>query len=597
MSSKFRENTVEEWNSELEDGLEYRRLYGREDQWAKVEALFYNAHTTQAESTSGNVIYSTGDALLSTLLVPRPSFLLEPTTPESVDTTPIAESVLNTLCYATRLKQAMATAGLHAFLYGRGIIKHGYDSEFGYNPLLDLGQEVNQVFGLSLTQFDKKGQRIEYNQSVEPGMPWVQPILPHDFLVPYGTIDLNTSPWCAHRVVRHIDDIKRDPKYENKKDLRPNLSRADWVRSYLTIMKPYRLGKQQWTSGKDGSGKSEYVELWEIHDVRTGRVMVTASGYDKFLRNEIDYTQESGLPFVAYNFTPVSRTFWVTPDAVFLQGHQNEAIDIAEIAKIQRRISTLRFLYQEGAFENDELQKFFSSSIGLGIKYKQGVENPITAITPPNNNNQLQAENEWVRRDARETVGFSRNQMGEYESTGRRTAREAIIVQQNSDQRLNRRQDSVSEAYSECGEKLLALVAKFWRTPRMVEVVGQDGAAQWMSFTGPQIKGRYRYRVMFSSEPVQGLQARRQEALQLFTMLSQDPSIDQLELRRYLSRSFNDPEFTRLFKPGIVSNANLQLPMQQMLDGMGQGAPQGANQFTPSPEVSEVRKSKQAAPR
>src|SRR5512146_318338 len=157
--AKLREDSVTNWLSALDDGMEYRRKYGRESEWAKCEAMFQQAHTTQAEALGPNIIMSTGDALLSSLHVPNPQYLLDPLQASVVDATPILERTLNVLLYATKLRGSMENGGLNAFLFGKGILKLGYDSEFGYDPNLDLGQRVKQVFGLSTTQFAKDGSK------------------------------------------------------------------------------------------------------------------------------------------------------------------------------------------------------------------------------------------------------------------------------------------------------------------------------------------------------------------------------------------------------------------------------------------------------
>lgn len=579
MSDPVREDTVDRWNLAIEDGLEFRRQYGREAEWARCESLFSNANEIQRENVGPNLMVSTGDALLSSLLVPNPHIMLKALQPQVLEAVPVLESVLNSFVNALKLKDSIGLSALHAFLYGVGILKIGYDSEFGYNPKYDLGQPANTITGITLTQFDKKGSKIEFS-NVTPGMPWVESVLPHDFVVPWGVgPNLQKSPWCAHRTIRHIDDIKADRKYSNTKNLVPQMSMSDWVKSYLTVMKPYRMGRVDAWGQRESSDLAEYVELWEIHDMRTGRVKVISQGYDKFLRNDVDYLQEAGLPFVAMRFVPSPRTFWCTPDTLYLQSAQEEAIDIASIAKKQRRISTMRFLFKEGAMDNDEIEKYLSGTIGIAAKYKEDGSNgqpPIIPISPSNNNQMLQQEADAVRRDSRETVGFGRNQVGEYESTGRRTATEATVVNNNSEQRIDRRQDIVGDVYCEVSKKLSSIVFKFWRTPRVVQVVGMSGAAEWTTFTGQQLKGEYLYQIGFSNEPSDNMQSRKSEAMQIFQMLGQDPGVDPVAIRRFLIRAYNNPEFASLFKPGVVDNANLQLLMQQLqaqLQGNQQGQP------------------------
>ena len=177
---------------------------------------------------------------------------------------------------------------------------------------------------MSFSQFDKRGRRIEFGKT-RPGMPWVQAVLPHDIVVPWGVRDLDESPWIFHRVVRHIDDVKADPKYPHTKGLVPVMSMEDYVNSYKTRLKPYRIGPR---APGTSSRKEEYVELWEGRNKRTGKIIALATGYNKKLREDDDQLlTEEGYPFASVSFVPRSRTFWVTPDAYYLKYHQAEQFD------------------------------------------------------------------------------------------------------------------------------------------------------------------------------------------------------------------------------------------------------------------------------
>ncbi len=577
----YREPTVQNWCCAIEDALDYRREYGKEATWAKIESLFYHSNDAQKGSTAPNIIMSIGDSLLSELGVPNPFFVLKALRMDLISSTPVLESCLNMMMQSMEIKKSVNTSTLHGYMWGRMTLKMGYDSEFGYDPMLDLGQQMGQVqpgaqptiLGLTLSQYDKKGRKIEYN-NYSPGMPWIKEVLPHDFLVPWGTgPQLSSASWCAHRIVRHIDDIRADKKYTNTKDLQPQMSMADYVKSYLTVMKPYRMGIT--TSGgktnkggtwSDSTGEAEFVELWEIHDRRTGRLYVISTNYDKFLRNEVDYLQEDGLPFVSSTFIPTARTFWTTPDCLYLEGPQDEAIDIASIARKHRRLSLLKFYYKKGAITKQELNKMLSPEIGAAFEIDDNLggdlKDSVGTFTPQTPNNQLQNDAQWVRSDARETIGFGRNQMGE-SAGGRQTAREAEIVSSKADQRLGRREQVMADLYCDIGRKLSKLIFKFWKTPRLVQVLGASGAAEWMTFTGSDLQGDYGYSVGFSSEPVETLQARQQRAITVYQTFMNDPGIDQIALRRFIIRLFNDPEITSLFLPGIQQNANLPILVPQ----------------------------------
>lgn len=560
----------EEWLEELAQGLEFRRKYGVEDKWHELESYFYNIHPA-LERGGPNLIMSTGDALLSSLTVPRPHVRPEPLKPELVEAAPLLGKVDNMLLEQIDASTQMQDATIYAFLYGKGFLKVGYDSKYGFNPELDITD-----LGMTLSQFDKKGRKIEFGDN-QPGYPWVSSVLPHDIVVPWGTRDLDSSEWVAHRVVRHIDDVKADSKYRNTSNLSPNISIEEFQRSYSRPLQVHRMGKDIKLSRKTEFRKPEYVELWEIHDKRTGKIYVIVPGHDKFLRNENDVLQLDGLPFIEIGFTPRSRSIWVTPDSYYLLAHQAELADITIQASKQRRISTAKFLYGEDAIEESELQNVTSSDVGVGIKVNGGHNlNEAVKSLQMGNNILLHQDAEFIRRDARETVGFSRNQLGEYQG-GRQTATEASIVEEKSQQRLSRRMLEVRRAYIDMVRKVNAMIFQFWRLPQVIQVAGNTGAAKWFRFTGPGLRGPYNYKIDFTSDPVPSEQQRKQEAFQIYLAMSQDPTVDPIALRKYLIRAYSDVEFSSIFLPEI-QNASLPLQVSQVQQGAGARPSNGGQQ-------------------
>ncbi len=540
------------WFDEIDEGLEYRRKYGLEDKWTDMEALYYNVHSSQKISAP-NIMYSHGDTLLSELSVPMPYVMLEPTRPETVDTAPILESIDNTLLWELEIPEQFELAYLHTYLWGTGFLKLGYDSEWGFNPAFDIGGNV-VTLGMTATQFDRKGQRIEFN-TVQPGNVWCLASPPHDWVFPWGTIDVNRCPWYFHRVIRHIEDIRKDVKYSNVRRLEPELSMEDFVTSYQSRMRPWRVGDTVKTDGH--SRRREFVELWEGHNMHNGRVIALASGYDKFLRNDPDYLQtESGPPLVALNFVPRARSLWTTPDAYYLLHHQAEAIDIALQAMKQRRQGCLKFAYLKGAISPDELVKALGPKVGAGFEVNAGFALK-DAIAPfqPGNNVLLNQEQDVNARHAREIMGFSRNRGGEFEG-GRRTATEAGIVQQSGNVRMSRRHSAVRKSYVRLFRKINSIITRYWRAPRITSMLGPTGERVFVRFVGQDLRGQYKIKIDFSSEAGVSLRQRRQEALMLYSGLSQDPMVDQLSLRRYLVNAYNDPELMGVFRSAVGPQAN-----------------------------------------
>lgn len=566
----FKELTVQEWFSELERGLEYRRLYGLEDSWSELEALFYNVHPHGANS-GPNIISSTGDALLSALNVPVPTIMVKPTTPDGLAKSRIVESVDGLLLRELKVQRSVEDACFHAYLWGNGFLKVGYDSEFGWNTDLNVGQ-----FGMSLSNLDSKGRRIEFDSRINPGYPWVGAVLPHDIVVRWGTKSLEDAPWVAHRIVRHIDDVKADDKYSHTRDIKPCMSIEDFVNSYKTVVKPYRVSNHNGLySGARVDRSLDFVELWEIHDKRTGKIYVIASGHDKFLRNEENALYLEGkLPFVNISFVPTARTLWTTPDAFYLRFAQSELSDIYIQATKQRRAGVMKVIFDGDAFDEHELAKMESSDVAAYVKANSGSKLSESVLTLNGaNNQQLYIDEQAIRQNARELVGFSRNQLGEFDQSSRRTATESSIVDRSSASRMGRRELAVKRLYEETFCRINNIIFRYWTAPRMIEVVGPQKTQEWIQYNGPQVRGKYDYDVQLGT--AQDLAQRKSMALQLGMSLMQTGMVQPQALVNWLMENFNDPEFTRLL---LGESRDAGLPVQMpTVQPSGRAGPSGGS--------------------
>lgn len=541
-----RPRTTEDWICQIDEGLEYRRRFGLEDMWGTLEAIYYNVHESMMND-GPNILLSQGDALMSTLTVPSAAVRVKPIKPEEVQTAPIVETIDNTLIRELALPEEVETATLHAYLFGVGIIKSGYDSEWGYSPEHDMGGKLQ--LGLTLTQLNRAGsRRIEYDSAISPGSPWCKAVDSRDIVVPWGTKELDRAPWIAHRVCRNIDDLRADRKYENTRDLPPQISFQDFMDSYRTT--------QRMRVGKLNTKEPNHVEMWEIHDRATGRILVVTRDWPKYLRNDTNALQiENKLPFDSVSFTPRTRSFWTTPDAYYLYYIQSELSDTALQRTKQRRISTLKFLYDENVIEEEEFQKILSPDVGVAAKINSAADINKAILKIDNQpSQQLAIEEDLLRANAREQIGFSRNQLGEF-TGGRKTAREVDAVDNSSKLRMSRRGIRIKRLYENVIRTVNNIIFTYWTMPKYVSILGQDQTQQWLSVNGPALRGRYDYAIEFTDEAE--LERRKVEALQLYSTLSQDPSLDPGELRMFLINRVNDPTFTRLF------SATPRLPVQQ----------------------------------
>ncbi len=555
--------TPADWMVEIDNALEYRRIFAREDAWPSLENSYL--HDPSGNTAIGpNLIFEMGDSLLSDLTVPDPEFLVTPTHEGGVDRAPIVEYVDNWLVKKLKIKRQVDMSLLNGYLKGRFILKLGYDSEFGYAPYYDIGRE--KPAGMTFTQFDKKGNRIETMNTL-PGMPWVKAVPTEDFVVPWGTIFLDDAPWAANRIVRKNEYFKKDPKYKNTAKLEPQISMETYMGSYAKV----QFKQRRWANESShwANKDPQFNECWEIRDRMSGKVLVIARDYDKFLREDYDaITQVCGMPFVSGTFVTHPRSFWSTPLAYYLGQLQKTQFDISKQQEKERRINNLKFLMDENLITPTEANALINGDVGAiarikGLGASRSLKDVMMAF-PQSVRMDFFVQSRENRQNARGVIGYGRNQMGEEMQSSRRTKAEVDSVAQGSAKRSGRRAGGVIDLWTDMVEKVNKICFRFWKTPRY----GLNGD-KWVQFTAEEIEGDYLYDVSLTTKRAVSKAQRKVESLQLMMqimMIGGDPSA----AAKYIMDASGDPAFERILAPMMGKGGGGARPPQQAQPTGGQ---------------------------
>ena len=295
--------------------------------------------------------------------------------------------------------------------------------------------------------------------------------------------------WFAFRTMRPYKDVMEDPKYKNKSGIKA----------------PYKTRLEGSSTANPGGQRTlmedseeAWVEIWQVHDQRTGQVFGLSLDHGKFLREETDYLQTEGLPARVLGFNEDPDFFWWPPDARYIETQQLELNDIRTMAKKHRRLALLKILYDSN-LPKDELTKLLDADPKAAVKMDVGVNGDVRKAVallqshvPPD----LTIAAREVREDVREIIGFSRNQSGSFEApSGRRTAYEAKVVENASMIRINERRDIMADMLGSVISAENQIIFENWTAERVIDVVGTDGARYWIRFTGPEIKGDFAYKI------------------------------------------------------------------------------------------------------
>jgi hypothetical protein len=130
---------------------------------------------------------------------------------------------------------------------------------------------------------------------------------------------------------------------------------------------------------------------------------------------------------------------------------------------------------------------------------------------------------------------------------------------------MSRRGQATKRLYENAIKVINGIVFEHWTMGRLIQVMGEEDTQEFMQVNGPMLKGRYGLKIDFVDEGE--AQQRKMQALQLYGLLKQDPSVNPQELIGFLKSQVNDPSFGRLF------NAPVQSQMQQVQPGGGSAPP------------------------
>lgn len=566
------------WEKVRKQGEKFRLETAIENQWAVYRAYYRN------EFDEGilpeNLVFPLIKSIVPRVYFRDPKVIITPQRPGFSVQAKILETIDNWVIRQMRLKKSMKRIIQDACTYGTGIGKSGYDSEFGYDAEEQRTKsEVEQYFNATGT-WEEDTEVIEYDESILPGTPWYKRVHGNNLILPYGCEDVKDT-WCViHKVVRHIDDVKADRKYVKTDRLTPTHTLAA------------KYGKEM--QRRPGMAlDTDYVVLYEITDLRTKRSKVIAEGHNFFLRNDIDELLAAGNPYDLMVFNEDDASAWGLSDVMYLDPQQREINEISTQYRTQRQLSVLKVLAREGLFSPEQRERFMSGELGALVEVAGSMSDDIRASImqfEPRFTNELLEAKQVVRESAREQVGFSRNEQGDYDTSSRRTAYEASLVHAAHQIRVDERRDVAADMYVDIIQRINKYIFKFWTEQRYAEVVGPDNAKYWVNYTGAMLRGDYYYQVDPDTSQQRSSELRKSEALQLLQvvgslpidrMANQDgsPKVKLDGLLEYVLDQFQSVDTMRIINPNGAPMMDGQvMSIDQLKAMMGQMGQMGGAQ-------------------
>ena len=568
MSSRYK--IITEWKTRARQAFEERERLYKDSELLDFEKYTYNR---RFDDVADRKIYDVPliavmlRRLVASVYFRNPTLLIRSLSPEGDWAVPIITRLWNTKIRQMKLKDEMRMAIQDTFTCGWGVMKLGYDSEFVVTNEARFESEA-QTMQASAVDLRKENR-------IAAGNPWWLRVHPADVAIQYGSRNVISGQWGVHRYFRQIDELKADPRFENTRDLKPDMD--------LPLAKTGDLSLAYQGDLPSGPGKTEgLVLVYEIRDLKEGRVrIVCANQKDRWLYNDVDEITNliHRLPFYFNIFNPLSKSPYGTSTVDLMDKPQKEYNDIRTQDAKQRRISIVKMLMQRGVLKEDELENFTSEAVGPVIEVDGAVDDSRIRVFQPHPGMEMQIAAENTRRDLQEIAGMGRPQTGAF-SSGRHTALEASQVQGAHDLMIQDYRNTVADVILDLvsdAHKLIAGIpgkAGFWTDERLIDLIGPMGQRQDVPFKGSDLRGDYSFEVDVDTSPPPSRSEVKQERMLVAQSLANHPRVNQDYLLRWVAEAFDDLDSNRL----IIPEKQYNEAMKQTLQAQQQQQEQGRQQ-------------------
>jgi hypothetical protein len=336
--------------------------------------------------------------------------------------------------------------------------------------------------------------------------------------------DLKEARWCAEVKYMCAEDLENDLYLENV-----DLASIENSNIYYD----YNFG-----GGKDFQDDDDKrYKVYEIHDLKNSRLMVWIEGSEKLNRNEENpykLLDPEGSTYTLLGFDetindsfPIALTKQVKSKQEAYNYLRSYAVNHA--ARAHRRYKVM-----EGAFKDDGEREKWEQGADMTTVEMKAMNMGPEPISDANIAADIYNVADIIKREITEDVGVSAFSRGTREP-GVDTAYEASLIQGGGDIKIQEKRDIVREFVKKLVRKLNIILQEYADIPTVTQLVGLQGN-QWLKWSNADIQGAFSVDVdIYSSLPYSQLEERKQ-AMEMFSLIQQDPYFDAMKVRQKLVR-------------------------------------------------------------
>lgn len=411
------------------------------------------------------------------------------------------------------------------------------------------------------TEKVKDDKLLDVNELIQEDSPFAMRRGLHDFRNdPEGNDPrLNDSRWVAFRWVKSLEDVKKDPKYDNTAKLKPN----------YVVKTNYSSGSQalRETESEDHKELWGRVEGWTIWDKKEQRIMDMVENHDKWLRNEPKWPLElENFPCETLYFHENATGLFPVPDVWQVMPLQDELNRLISLQMSHlRRISERKFGSMKDSLDAEEMRKLTHGGDGTVVETNGPPEQGIYPIPDAVISQDVYMNRQLIKKSIREVQGVSDTEA--LASTKFEQATEPALIEQ-AVQSIRGDQQAAFENFTvrtvkKMGQILqqtqdemdIPLDNEQWTDQqifsyiehKVTKIAGPEGSQvimPWLTMSKDDIQGEYDFDIEVGSTMPINEETRKRDAITLYQALQENPYIKGREGTKEILTAFKktDPD-------------------------------------------------------
>jgi hypothetical protein len=504
---------------EVRRSKRWRSQEGYDNEWKRYIDLYKGKQYDSESNTDQlmvNLVFSTINVMAPAVAVNNPRFVVNARQPDKAPHSVITEEVLNYMWRTHRYQDEFRLAVLDWLVAGHGWVKCGYKftkppEEKKADPK-DVGDpDEGASFGIDDRE-DVDGN-VESEMYVYDDRPFLERVSIFDMFVDPDARHPKEMCWIAQRVWRPIQDVQVDERYLPA--ARKKVSAKSWSRWSSAE------GDADARDDRPDKGPKSFCEIIEFYDIKRRQVSTfcldsdTTGDESGFLIKPKPMPYAMGQPFEMLRNYEVSDNFYTLGDVCQIESLQLELNQTRTQMMNHRKRFQRKWIYDRDAFDRDgvaALQSDIDNTMIPAMSDNLSASIiPLPAVITPT---EFYDQSGMITNDIDRISGVSDYQRGSAQTTVKRTATEAAMIQDAANARSQDRLAKIESTLARLGERIIGLMQQYMTGEQVARIVTMPGRT-WVNYDKDYIQGEFDYDVAAGSTEPMNETFRRQSALQL----------------------------------------------------------------------------------